>query len=81
MKSVKMACVHPAALQLFQKLVESMLGSGSEGGATGEGEEEMRDTQFLSDRDGEMAELVHGDEPVTLGGLEWPGEGGGSAVC
>lgn len=81
MKSVKMACVHPAALQLFQKLVESMLGSGSEGGAAGEGEEEMRDTKMVSDEAGEMAELVHGGEPVTLRGLEWSGEGGGPAVC
>lgn len=31
MKPVKMALVHPASLQLFQKLAESMLGSGAAG--------------------------------------------------
>lgn len=64
-----MACVHPAALQLFQKLVESMLGPGSEGDTVGEEGEDPRDTQIISGGAGEMA------EPVTLPGLE----GGGPA--
>ena len=50
-----------------------MLGSGSEGGTTGEEGEDRLDThthtQILSDGSGEMA------EPVTLPGLE----GGGPA--
>lgn len=58
-----MACVHLATLQLFQKLVESMLGSGSEGSAAG--------GETVSGGAGEMARLV------TLQGLERLGEGGG----
>lgn len=65
-----MACVHPDALQLFQKLVESMPGPGSERSVGGEGEEERRDMQVVSGGAGEMAELVQGGEPVTLRGLE-----------
>lgn len=71
MKSVKMACVHPAALQLFQKLVESMRGSGSDGSAAGE--------ETVAGGAGEMAELVHGGELIRLRGLERSGVGGG--VC
>lgn len=71
MKSVKMACVHPAALQLFQKLVESMLGSGSDGSAAGE--------EMVAGGAGEMAELVHRGELIRLRGLERSGVGGG--VC
>ena len=88
MKSVNMACVHPAALQLFQKLWESMLGSGSEGGSTGCGGEE---TQMVSVGALEMDELVQGGEPGGLRGLDWSAEGGepvelccgteGPAVC
>lgn len=73
MKSVKMACVHPAALQLFQKLVELMLGSGSDGSAAGE--------EMVAGGAGEMAGLVHGGELKRLQGLELSGEGGGPAVC
>lgn len=80
MKSVKMACVHPAALQLFQKLGESKLGSGSKGGATGEGEEEMRDTQMVSGWGGEMAKLEHRGEPVALWRLDWSGDGEGGVL-
>lgn len=75
MKSVKMACVHPAVLQLFQKLVEWMLGSGSEGGAAGEAGvagEERRDTQMVSS--GGAAELA---ELVTPRVVVWSGEKGG----
>lgn len=72
MKSVKMACVHPAALQLFQKVVESILGSGLEGSATGE--EDVMDTQTGSGG----AEVVQGGDPVVQSDLDWPREGGGS---
>lgn len=66
MKSVKMARVHPAPLQLFQKLVESMLGSGSDGSTAGE--------EVVAGGAGEMAELVHGGELIRLQGLERSGE-------
>lgn len=73
MKSVKMACVHPATLQLFQKVVESILGSEPEGSATGEEEEDLMDTQTGSGGAGEMARLVQG------GDLDWPKAGRSSA--
>lgn len=81
MKSVKMAGVHPAALQLFQKPVESTLDSGSERRTVGEGEgeEERRDTHMVSGEGGEMAMVVHWGKPVPLQGLEWSGERGGPA--
>ena len=77
MKSVKMACVHPAALQLLQKLRELMLGSGSKVAAMGEGEEVVGETQTVSGGVGEMGKPVHGGETATLWGLERAGEGGG----
>ena len=60
MKPEKRACVHPAALQLFQKLVEWKLGSRSEGGAKGGGGDGRREMPMCGA--GEMAELVHGGE-------------------
>lgn len=82
MKPVKTACVHPAALQLFQKLVESMMGSCSERGSIGVEGEDWRDTQISSSGAEDMAELVHGGERETLLGLEWYGEGGSpSELC
>lgn len=59
---MKMASVHPAALQLFQKLLESILGSGLEGSATGEEEEELMDTLARSGGARAVAELVQGGE-------------------
>ncbi len=78
MKSAKISCVHPAMLQLFQKLAESMPSSGSEGGPAGDSVEEGRVSQtVLLAGGGRTAEMERGGEPVTLGGLEWSGEGGG----
>lgn len=57
-----MASVHPAALQLFQNLLESILGSGLEGSATGEEEEELMDTLAHSGGARAVAELVQGGE-------------------
>lgn len=68
MKSVKMACVHPAALQLFQKLLGLILDSGWDGRATARG--------TAVGGDGEVAELVQGCELTTLQDLERSGEGG-----
>lgn len=67
MKSAKMACVHPAALQLFQKLVESTLGSGCDGG--------LADAAGA----GEMAELERRGELRMLRGFKRSGEGDGPA--
>lgn len=72
-----MAFVHPALLQPLQKLVESMLGSGSEGAAVGEEGEDRRDTQVVSGGAGETARLVHREEQVMMG-LEYPAGGGGT---
>lgn len=68
MKSVKMACVHPAALQLFQKLLDSILDSGCDGRATARG--------TAAGEDGEVAELVQGRELTALQDLGRSGEGG-----
>lgn len=70
---MKMACVHPAMLQLFQKLMESMLHFGSELKPTGGGAGEQ-DTRTVLCGAGEIAGLVHRGEPTMLWGSEWSGE-------
>lgn len=77
-----MASVQPAVLQLLQKLMESILGSGSEGAAAGEEEEDRRDTQVVLGGAEETADLVHRELQAIMWGLEQlGGRWGAGKLC